>query len=80
MARKSNVHPDYYKTVGREPIGQSTDHEENKRQFASAAKTESEETRPGKGRNRHRPSTSRTPGRRKGTGALTASRKMGGGH
>lgn len=34
MAKKSNVHPDYYKTAGREPVGQSTVHEGHKREFA----------------------------------------------
>jgi hypothetical protein len=37
MAKKSNVHPDYYKTAGREPVGQSTVHEDHKREFAAAA-------------------------------------------
>jgi len=50
MAKKSNVHPDYYKTAGREPVGQSTVHEDHKRQFASAAKMESDGARRGKGR------------------------------
>ena len=54
MAKKSNVHPDYYKTAGREPVGQSTVHEDHKRQFASAAKMESDGARRGKGR---KPST-----------------------
>jgi hypothetical protein len=49
MAKKSNVHPDYYKTAGREPVGQSTVHEDHKREFASAAKAESDGTRHGKG-------------------------------
>jgi hypothetical protein len=48
MAKKSNVHPDYYKTAGREPVGQSTVHEDHKREFASAAKAESDGTRHGK--------------------------------
>ena len=51
MAKKSNVHPDYYKTAGREPVGQNTVHEDHKREFASAAKEASEQTRhSGKGR------------------------------
>ena len=78
MARKSNVHPDYYKTAGREPVGQSTVHEDHKRQFASAAKTESEETRRGKGRKQHRLATLSTHGKRKAGSA--AARKTGGGH
>ncbi len=40
MAKKSNVHPDYYKTAGREPPGQSTVHEDHKRKFASASKAQ----------------------------------------
>lgn len=80
MAKKSNVHPDYYKTAGREPVGQSTVHEDHKRQFASAAKTESEKTRRGKGRKQHRPPTLSTRGKQKATRAIgsTASRKTGG--
>jgi len=49
MAKKSNVHPDYYKTAGREPVGKSTVHEHHKQQFASAAKMESDRARSGKG-------------------------------
>jgi len=45
MAKKSNVHPDYYKTAGREPVGQNTVHEDHKRELTSAAKTEFEDTR-----------------------------------
>ena len=45
MAKKSNVHPDHYKTAGREPVGQNTVHEDHKREFASAAKEASEQTR-----------------------------------
>jgi len=57
MAKKNNVHPDYYKTAGREPVGQSTVHEDHKREFASAAKTEaSDGAWRGKGRKHRRPS------------------------
>ena len=41
MAKKSNVHPDYYKTADREPVGQNTVHEDHKRELTSAAMTES---------------------------------------
>src|SRR5262245_19643097 len=43
MAKKSNVHPDYYKTAGREPVGQGTLHEDHRQEFSAAAKTESTE-------------------------------------
>lgn len=75
MARKSNVHPDYYKTAGREPVGQSTVHEDHKQQFASAAKAESEETRRGKGRKRYRLPTVSIHAKRKARS--TAARKTG---
>ena len=56
MAKKSNVHPDYYKTAGREPVGQNTVHEDHKREFAAAAKTEASDVRRrGKGRKRQAP-------------------------
>jgi hypothetical protein len=54
MAKKSNVHPDYYKTAGREPVGQNTVHEDHKREFTSAAKTESEDARHKGGRSRRK--------------------------
>ena len=38
MAKKSNVHPGYYKTAGREPVGQNTVHEDHKRELTSAAR------------------------------------------
>ena len=54
MAKKSNVHPDHYKTAGREPVGQNTVHEDHKQEFASAAKEASEYTRhPRKRRRTH---------------------------
>ena len=40
MAKKSNVHPDYYKTAGREPVGQGTVHEDHRQEFSAAAKKE----------------------------------------
>jgi hypothetical protein len=45
MAKKSNVHPDHYKTAGREPVGQSTVHEDHKREFASGAQSALERRR-----------------------------------
>ena len=77
MAKKSNVHPDYYKTAGREPVGQNTVHEDHKREFTSAAKMESEGTRRGKGRKQARRLTSRV--KRKTTRAgSTASQRIRG--
>jgi len=57
MAKKSNVHPDYYKTAGREPVGQSTVHEDHKREFTSAGKAELDRNRHGRGRNHPAPLT-----------------------
>jgi len=81
MAKKSNVHPDYYKTAGREPVGQNTVHEDHKREFTSAVKTESDGTRRGKARQQQRPPLA-SPVKRKAGRAVgsTASRKIEGAH
>ena len=83
MAKKSNVHPGYYKTAGREPVGQNTVHEDHKRELTSAAKTESsKDMRRGKGRNRQAPSPLARRARRKTNrpAGATGSQKIGGGH
>ena len=45
MAKKSNVHPDHYKTAGREPVGQGSVQELEKQ---ALRKAESEERLDGK--------------------------------
>jgi hypothetical protein len=78
MAKKSNVHPDYYKTAGREPVGQNTVHEDHKREFTSAAKMESEGTRRGKGRKQARRLTSRVKRKTTRAAGSTASQRIRG--
>jgi len=83
MAKKSNVHPDYYKTAGREPVGQNTVHEDHKRQLTSATKAESsEDTRRSKGRKRHVPHSFASRARPKinRPAGATGSQKIGGSH
>ena len=78
MAKKSNVHPDYYKTAGREPVGQNTVHEDHKREFTSAAKTESEGTRRSKGSKQVPRLPSRVKRKTTRTAGSTASQRIRG--
>jgi hypothetical protein len=83
MAKKNNVHPDYYKTAGREPVGQNTVHEQHKRELTSATKAESsKEMRRGKSRKREVPPSLASHAKRKPNRPArgTGSQKMGGGH
>ena len=40
MSKKSNVHPDHYKTAGREPVGQGSVQELEKQAFGEAQSEE----------------------------------------
>lgn len=80
MAKKSNVHPDYYKTAGREPVGQNTVHKDHKRDFASAAKMESGGRPRRGGRRQQPPLTSGVKRKTDRTAKSAKSRKFGGTH
>jgi hypothetical protein len=76
-SRKSNVHPDYYKTRGREPVGQEPIHQTEKAAYArmrSRVRTQDEETLPVRLEKRSKTGTKREPRQSRGRKKLALTR------